>query len=95
MESYKRMGPRMVDSISIGGLRFMVSHNSKNNLSAFDSKGKLVWSKKIISGKIDPSEEKDVQEIYIRELKEEKGKLVVIDEANKKYVLSPTDGKEL
>ena len=86
MKSYK-MGPKGVDSISIGGLRFMVIHNAKNNLSAFDSKGKLVWSKKICS-----SEENNVQ---IIELKVEKGKLIVIDEANKKYVISPTDGKEL
>lgn len=84
------MVPRGVDSISINGLRFIVIHNAKNNLSAFDSKGKLVWSKKVSSSK--SSEESAV---LISELKEEKGKLVVIDEANKKYIISPTDGKEI
>ena len=86
MKSYK-MGPKGVDSISINGLRFMVIHNAKNNLSAFDSKGRLVWSKKICS-----SEDNNVQ---IMELKEEKGKLVVVDDANKKYILAPLNGKEI
>lgn len=91
MKTYK-MGPRGVDSVSINGLRFMVIRNAKNNLSAFDSKGKLVWSKKISSSKTSSSEEHDV---HISELREEKGKLVVIDEGNKKYIISPTDGKEI
>ena len=95
MESYKRVGPRAVDSISIGGLRIMVCHNAKNNLTAFDSKGKVVWAKNIGAAEFDSDEEADVQEVYIKELKKEKGKLVVVDESNKNYVIDPASGKEL
>jgi DNA-binding Lrp family transcriptional regulator len=94
-ESLKRRAPKAVDSIVIKGIKFVVNHKAEKNLSAIDKSGKLLWEKTVPLKEVDLGEEADVRKVFIKELREEKGLLVVIDEANNKYLVDPLNGKVL
>ncbi|MFA6399637.1 MAG: hypothetical protein WCW44_04715 [archaeon] len=88
----KRLPPKQVFPIKIGGLRFLVEHFAKNNLQAFDSKDNKVWEIKLPKIEFNEDLEADIQLVFLSELHEENNQLIAIDEREIKYVLDPKNG---
>jgi outer membrane protein assembly factor BamB len=56
---------------------------------------KLIWSKRVYVVGIDPNIEEDAQLVFIKEMRIENDRLVVIDEHLRIYTLDPNTGKEI
>lgn len=95
-----RLAPKEVEPVIYNGVKYVAPHwgyeyGWKQNggyVQAWDIKtGKKLWEKRIYEVKYDPQLEKDVQDVFITSLSIEDGKLVVINERNKKFKIDVSD----
>lgn len=88
----KRMTPKEVEPVIYRGIKFTAPiHTKKLGLvEGYDlATGKKVWEKKVYDVKINPLMEEDVQWIFIESLQITKdGKLLVIDESKRKFLIA-------
>ena len=77
----------------------IVAENRLDNMGivqAFDiNTNKLVWSKQVYEVKMRPRVEADTQWVFIKEIKIDGDKLVVINEKQKMFTLDPNTGNNL
>ena len=86
----KRSPPPKVKPVVHDGVRYIAPNSDGENahIQAWDAKsGKVLWQKKIFNVKVNPRLETDVQHVYIKSLKVQKGKLIIIAERNRRYSL--------
>ena len=80
-------------------IRIIAENNSPDNIGvvqAFNvNTNKLIWSKKVYKVRRSPFVEEDTQLIFIKEMKIENDRLIVINENLKSYILDPNTGKSL
>jgi len=85
--------PAKIPPLQYRNIKLIAENSSPDNMGivqAFNSNtNKLIWSKKVYSVKIKPYIEADTQWIFIKEMKIENDKLIVINEKLKKYILDP------
>ncbi len=95
----RAFAPAKIPPVLYKNVKIVAENSTSDNMGivqAFNiNTNKLVWSKKAYTVKINPQIEKDTQEVYIKEMKIENDKLVVIDERLKKYLLDPDTGNEI
>jgi hypothetical protein len=96
----KRAAPKPVNAIVSNGVRYMAPNimpkyrsiygkPACNNIGCVEARnnknGKLLWKVDVYQIKYDPTEERDVQDVFISALAIERGKLIVENEAGAKY----------
>ena len=65
-------------------------------VQAFDIKtNKLIWSKKVYDVKINPRVKADTQWVFIKNMKMDGNKFVVINEKEQVFALDPYTGEDL
>jgi len=91
--------PAKISPVIYNDLRIVAENNSSDNMGivqAFNvNTNKLIWSKKIYKVKIKSGIEEDIQWIFIKEIKIDNDKLLVVNESNKIYEVDPNTGKIL
>jgi hypothetical protein len=98
MESFKRRVPK-VEPVSQSGIRYEVVAGAKSRgfarnggvIAALDeATGKECWTLQVYSVDYDPSEEEDVQDVFIVRLalSQDGRSLIVEDERHKRYEVS-------
>lgn len=94
-----RAFPAKIESIIYKDIRIVAKNNSPDNMGIIQAFNKntntLLWSKKIYKVKIDPNIEEDTQWVFIKEMKIEDNKLLIVNEQNKIYEVDPNTGKVL
>jgi hypothetical protein len=92
--AFKRGGPAEIAPVSIGNVTYSVIHFGRAEgldqnggyLAAHDKKtGEKLWTLKIYDTKIDPALERDVQDVFITELRKQGQFLEVTDEKGRHY----------
>lgn len=92
--AFKRGGPAEIAPVSIGNVTYSVIHFGRAEgldqnggyLAAHDKKtGEKLWALKIYDTKIDPALERDVQDVFITELRKQGQFLEVTDEKGRHY----------
>lgn len=92
--AFKRGGPADVAPVSIGNVTYSVIHFGRAEgldqnggyLLAHDKKsGAKLWTLKVYDTKIDPALERDVQDVFITELRKHGQYLEVTDEKGRHY----------
>lgn len=95
----KAYAPSAILPVLYKDIRILTENSSQYNMGivqAFNTKtNKLIWSKKIYEVNIDSNIEEDVQLVFIKDMKIENDKLVVINEKNVSYTLDPYTGEGL
>jgi outer membrane protein assembly factor BamB len=95
----KRSTPEVISPIIYNDIKIVAENNSPANMGiiqAFDTKtNKLLWSKKVYNVVVNPLVEADTQWVFIKEMKVNDNKLIVINERGKVYTLDPNTGKIL
>jgi hypothetical protein len=102
MESAKRRAPAAVAPVTSGGVRYEALLGARSRgfeqdggvIAAYDAKsGKELWTLQVYETEYDPSEETDVQEVYIVRLTLSKSgdALVVENERRKRFSVSLRD----
>lgn len=95
----KAYAPSAIPPVLYKDIRILTENSSQYNMGivqAFNTKtNKLIWSKKIYEVNIDSNIEEDVQLVFIKDMKIENDKLVVINEKNVSYTLDPYTGEGL
>jgi len=91
--------PAKISPVIYNDLRIVAENNSPDNMGivqAFnENTNKLIWSKKIYKVKIKSGIEEDTQWIFIKEIKIDNDKLLIVNESNKIYEVDPNTGKVL
>ena len=91
--------PAKISPVIYNDLRIVAENNSSDNMGivqAFNvNTNKLIWSKKIYKVEIKSGIEEDTQWIFIKEIKIDNDKLLVVNESNKIYEVDPNTGKVL
>ncbi len=92
----KRMAPPKVQPVVYGGIRYEASTVPMGYILAYDSKtGKLLWEKKLYDVDYNEKFEKDIQDIFIKQLKLENGDadmlLIATDERERSYKVDLRD----
>lgn len=83
----KRVAPKVVKPIIHNGIEYRAS-NKMGLIEAWDLTKRLkLWEKRVYRVSINPLMERDVQDIFITELKMEGDKLVISNEQDNKYSL--------
>lgn len=92
----KREGPDPVDPVTIDGIRFEAVHWGKDlgvgqnggYISAVDpATSERLWSLKVYDIDYDPDRERDVQDVFITRLENAAGKLKVVDEDEREFIV--------
>jgi hypothetical protein len=102
MESAKRRGPAAVAPVTSAGVRYEALRGARSRgfeqdggvIAAFDAKtGKELWTLQVYQTRYDPSEETDVQEVYIvrMTLSPSGDALIVENERRKRFSVSLRD----
>jgi len=86
----KRVAPAKVEPVIYEGVRYEAPTSKMGYVEAYDAaSGKKLWEKKAYDVKYNLALERDVQDVFIKELKIEETKqgadLIVIDEQDRKY----------
>ena len=89
--------PAKIASIMYKDIKIVAENSTPDNMGvvqAFNvNTNKLVWSKKVYKVTIKPGVEDDTQWIFIKEIKIDNDKLLVINESNKIYEIDPNTGE--
>ena len=98
----KREGPDPVDPVTINGIRFEVVHWGKElgvgqnggYIVAVDpASGERLWTLMVYGIDYDADRERDVQDLFITSLNETDGKLKVVDEDEREFIVDPQSRK--
>lgn len=82
----KRAAPAKVEPVVSEGVEYRAPVENKGVVEAWDkATGKKLWEKQVYAVKIDPGMEKDVQDVFIRKLEINAGKLIVTNERDDVY----------
>jgi hypothetical protein len=91
--------PVKITPIIYKDIKIVAENNSPENMGivqAFDiNTNKLIWSKQVYKVRMNPDVEADTQWRFIKDMKIEGDKLVVINEEQKTYMLDPNTGNSL
>ena len=91
--------PIIISPIIYKDIKIVAENSSPNNMGIVEAfnvnTNKLIWSKKVYKVKIKPGVEEDTQWIFIKEIKINNDKLLVVNEYNKIYQVDPNTGKVL
>ena len=94
-----RVSPVKISPIVYKDVKIVAENYSPDNMGvvqAFDIKtNKLIWSKKVYEVKIKPRVEADTQFVFIKEMKIDGDKLIVVNEKEKAFTLDPYTGEDL
>lgn len=86
----KRAAPKDVPPVTRDGVVYSAPHDQMGCVVAKDEKtGKVLWTVKVYDVKIDPNLEKDVQDVFITELRFADGKLIVTNENGAQFEVDP------
>jgi len=98
----KRVAPKEVARLVVDGVRYKVPHfgafrgRSQNGgyVDAEDAKTrKLIWSRMVYRVQYDVNREKDVQDVFISEIKVTGGRLVVKTERSEEFKMDLASGR--
>jgi hypothetical protein len=98
----KRVAPREVAPLVVDGVRYKVPHfgafrgRSQNGgyVDAEDAKTrKLIWSRMVYRVQYDVNRERDVQDVFISEIKVTGGRLVVKTERSEEFEMDLASGR--
>jgi hypothetical protein len=87
----KRAGPPLVSSVIYQNTKYIApnSDGRRAYIEAQDVKtGRKLWEQTIFTTPVIPLLEEDVQWVFIKGLRIEKGHLVITDEKNRRYFLN-------
>jgi hypothetical protein len=91
--------PSRIPPIIYKDIKIVAENSSPDNMGivqAFNVKtNKLIWSTKVYGVKIEPGIEEDTQWIFIKEIKINNDKLLVVNEKNKTFQVDPNTGRVL
>ena len=86
--SAKRLAPRGVAPVTVDGIEYRAPVERMGCVEAWDAKtGKMLWWRQIYIVVVDPKLEKDVQDVFIREMKAADGSLTITSERGGEYRL--------
>lgn len=95
----RAFAPVKITPIIYKDAKIVAENNSPENMGiiqAFDiNTNKLLWSKQVYKVRMKPNVEADTQWVFIKDIKIEGDKLVVINEKQKTYTLDPITGNSL
>ena len=86
----KRPPAPIVPDVISHGVRYEAGYHHGGVVEAFSNskKNRLLWQKRIYRVKYDPYLGKDIQDIFITDLKLKRDLLIIKDEKNRKYSLN-------
>ena len=94
--SAKRVGPRRVNSVIIGDVRYKAIHWGRERgfgqnggyIAAVDVKtNKELWTLKVYDVDYEGGKEEDAQDVFIASMKADDGKLIIKDEDDRRYAV--------
>ena len=91
--SAKRVGPEAVEPVILEMIEYSAppEYGAAKYLEARDTvSGKLLGKYKIYEIKFAPMVEKDVQNVFIKNLTMRDGKIIITNEANEVFIFDPT-----
>lgn len=95
----RAFSPAKISPIIYKDIKIVVENSSPYNMGivqAFDiNTNKLTWSKQVYEVKMKPNVEADTQWVFIKDMKIDGDKLVVINERQKVFMLDPITGENL
>lgn len=95
----RAFAPVKITPIIYKDIKIVAENNSPENMGivqAFDiNTNKLIWSKQVYKVRMKPNVEADTQWVFIKDMKIEGDKLVIINEKQKTYTLDPLTGNSL
>jgi hypothetical protein len=84
----KRAAPKPVTPVVVNAVEYSAPSGQMGFVIATDTTShKELWRERIYTVKIDPALERDVQDVFITSLVEEKGSLIVTNERGESYAL--------
>jgi hypothetical protein len=87
----KRAAPQPVEPVLHDGVRYEAPVEKMGFVEAFDVvSGKKLWTLQVYRIEVDPSRERDVQDVYITKLEIVEGGLLVTDERDREYLVDLT-----
>jgi len=98
----KREGPDTVNPVTINGIRFEAVHWGKDlgveqnggYIAAVDPlSGERLWTLMVYAIDYDADRERDVQDLFITSLTETDGKLKVVNEDEREFIVDPQTRK--
>jgi hypothetical protein len=84
----KRVPPPKVEPVVHDGVKYVAPNDEgrRGYIQAWDTNAnKMLWEVTVFRNTINPALEEDVQWVFIKELKIEAGKLIVVSERNRAY----------
>lgn len=97
--SADRVSPAKISPIIYKDIKIVAENSSPNNMGivqAFDTNtNKLIWSKQVYEVKMKPNVEADTLWVFIKDMKIDGDKLVVVNERQKMFTLDPITGENL
>jgi hypothetical protein len=89
----KRAAPEPVQPVSDNGITYSAPASKRGVVEAHDDmSGQLVWETEVYSTAYDPELEKDVQDVFITDLRIDNGRLLVSNEKKQEYALDLKTG---
>lgn len=89
----KRVGPTRVEDIIFNGIKYSATNEEMGYVEAWNiQNNKQIWKKKIYEVTYDNHLEKDVQNVYITDLRIEDNKLFVTNEKGEIYKINLKTG---
>lgn len=92
----KRAPPATIKPIEQDGIRYLVPNDDGRRayVQAWDVKAeKKVWEADLFRTEIKPDLEDDVQWVFVKSMMIDKGKLRIVDEKGRTFMLDPTTRK--
>ena len=84
----KRMAPREVEPVTYQGIKYVANHARMGFVEAREVKtGKKLWEQQLYQVQIDPRRERDVQDVFITDLKIKNKNLIIKNETQGIYEL--------
>ncbi|MBN2077796.1 MAG: hypothetical protein JW838_02450 [Spirochaetes bacterium] len=83
----KRMAPKKIAPVEYGQYVIRVNHEKMGYIEVYNSKGALLWNKRIYHVRYNPFLERDVQDIYISKMFIDKKLLIIANEKGRYYSL--------
>ena len=84
----KRTVPGSVEPVTVHGVTYSAPATAMGFVVAFDaSSGRELWRQRIYQVRVDPSLERDVQDVFITSLTLRGGSLVIANEHGERYAL--------
>jgi outer membrane protein assembly factor BamB len=84
----KRSVPRAVEPVTVQGVTYSAPATAMGFVVASDaSSGRELWRQRIYRIRVDPSLERDVQDVFITSLTLRGGSVVIVNEHGERYAL--------